>query len=245
MSFFEAGDVRSMVASDWLHTLYTLYSIHQLQQQPLATFFCKTIKVSPSRRFGAAYICPLLVVCRGAVLLLASTVLKVSRPGMCCVCAEAGASDLHQAHLLPLSPAAAEPALTAKRPPHVVDSHSACHVGCWRRGCSAGSCCHHTCLGQPCRSSNSHSQHYCTARYAASKHANRLWTVSTGHYAVDSCIAWYTKGCAVWQPMCVCVCLRLTISGLIDGWEQTCMWAVSRQKYVMKVCWSLHMLSIS
>ena len=29
-----------------------------------------------------------------------------------------------------------------------------------------------------------------------------------GQYAIGSCIAWYTKGCAVWQPMgdlCVCV----------------------------------------
>ncbi len=101
------------------------------------------------------------------MLLLASMELNTSTPGLCCVCAEAGASDLHQAHLLPVSAAAAKPALTAQRPYHVVDSHSACHLGCWRRGCSAGGCYCYTCFGQSCRSSNSHSEHCGTARYAA------------------------------------------------------------------------------
>ncbi len=146
-------------------TAYTLYSEHQAQQQPVNVLLQN--HQGESKPFGAACVCPLLIACSSAALLLATMEGTVLRPGLCCVCAEAGASDLHQAHLLPVSAAAAKPAFGAKWAHHVVDSHSACHLGCWRRACSAGGCCHHSCFGQPYRSSNSHTEHCRTARYAA------------------------------------------------------------------------------
>ena len=149
-----------------LYTPCTLYVIHQVQQQTLDTFFCKIITSFKALRgslrllsFGSLQKCIAALSYHGRDC--------TQTYSQCCVCAETGAFDLLQAHLLPLPAAAAKPAITAKRPHHVVDSHSACHVGCWRRGCSAGGCCRYTCLGQPCRSSNSHSEHCCTARYAA------------------------------------------------------------------------------
>ena len=148
-------------------TPYTLYSKHQVQQQPLNHLILLKNLSWQSRLCGTACVCPLVIICIRAALLLAAMEGTVLRPRLCSVCAEAGASDLHQAHLLPFSAAAAKPALTAKRSHHVVDSHSACHFGCWRTACSAGGCCRHTCFGQPCRSSNTHSEHCGTARYAA------------------------------------------------------------------------------
>ena len=147
-------------------TTYTLYSIHQAQQQPLATSFCTSVALVKAL-WGSLRLLSFdsLQQCIAALRHHRRDCNQIY--SQCCVCAEAGASDLHQAHLLPLSAAAAKPALTAKRPHHVVDSHSACHIGRWRAACNPGGCCHHTCLGQPCRSSNSHSEHRRRARYAA------------------------------------------------------------------------------
>ncbi len=208
MSSFEAGVVRSLFSTtEWLYTTYTSYTVHLIQHTPGATATTSHILVQNCHVIQGAWVCPLLIVCSSTALLLATTEGTVLRPGLYCICAEAGASDLHQAHLLPLPAAAAKSALTAQRAHHVVDSHSACHLRCWLTACSAGGCCCHTCLGQPCRGSNSHAEHCRTARYAA------------------QC-----------KPMCVSV--SDNVLGLIGGWKQICMWAVSRQ-----TCWSLPGLS--